>query len=134
MQLDNTLYAGVQIAHNFGAAAVVGLPLAALGLKATGPTLRKIYWLALLAWLVQSASGVGFGMVSYFVVGELPEIHDLALGALCVKILCAVLSIVLLAAKLLDFDWAGTDRAALKSLAGFGSATLLSAAILRWFS
>ncbi len=28
MQLDNTLYAGVQIAHNFGAAAVVGLPLA----------------------------------------------------------------------------------------------------------
>ncbi len=134
MQLDNTLYAGVQIAHNFGAAAVVGLPLAALSFKATGPTLRKIHWLALLAWLVQSASGVGFGMVSYFVVGELPEIHDLALSALCVKILCAFLSIVLLAAKLHDFAWAGTDRAALKRLAGFGSVALLCAAILRWFS
>ncbi len=134
MQLDNTLYAGVQIAHNFGAAAAVGLPLAALSFKPTGPTVRKIYWLALLAWLVQSASGVGFGMVSYFVVGELPEIHGLALGALCVKILCAFLSIVLLAAKLFDFAWVGTDRAALKSLASFGSVALLCAAILRWFS
>lgn len=134
MQLDNALYAGVQIVHNFGAAAVVGLPLAALRFEATGPTLRGIYWLALLAWLAQSASGVGFGMVSYFVVGELPEIHDLALGALCVKILCAILSIVLLAAKLLKLAWAGSDRAALKRLAGLGSAALLCAAILRWFS
>jgi hypothetical protein len=134
MQLDNTLYAGVQIAHNFGATAVVGLPLAALIFGATEPTLRKIYWLALLAWLVQSASGVGFGMVSYFVVGELPEIHDLALGALCVKILCALLSVILLASKLRKFAWAGSDGVALKSLVGFGSVALLCAAILRWFS
>jgi hypothetical protein len=134
MQLDNVLYAGVQIAHNVGAAAVVGLPLAALRFEATGSTLRRIYWLALLAWLVQSASGAGFGMVSYFVVGELPEIHDLALDALCVKILGAFLSIILLAAKLLKPAWASSDKAASVCLAGFGSAALLCAAILRWFS
>ncbi len=62
MQLDNALYAGVQIPHNFGAAAAVALPLAALHFEVTGPTLRRIYWLALFAWLVQSASGVGFGI------------------------------------------------------------------------
>ena len=62
MQLDNALYAGVQIPHNFGAAAAGALPLAALHFEVTGPTLRRIYWLALFAWLVQSASGVGFGI------------------------------------------------------------------------
>ncbi len=50
------------VAHNFGAAAAVALPLAALHFEVTGPTLRRIYWLALFAWLVQSASGVGFGI------------------------------------------------------------------------
>jgi hypothetical protein len=134
MQLDNALYTGVQIAHNFGAAAVVGLPLAALRFEATGPTLRRIYWLALLAWLVQSASGVGFGLVSYFVVGEQPEIHDLALGALCVKILCAILSMGLLAAKLIGLAWAGSDRTALQRLSVLGSVALFCAAVLRWFS
>ncbi len=62
MRLDNAIYAGVQIPHNFGAAAAVALPLAALHFEVTGPTLRRIYWLALFAWLVQSASGVGFGI------------------------------------------------------------------------
>ena len=62
MRLDNAIYAGVQIPHNFGAAAAVALPLAALHFEVTGPTLRRIYWLALFAWSVQSASGVGFGI------------------------------------------------------------------------
>jgi hypothetical protein len=134
MQLENILYAGVQIAHNFGAAAVTGLPIAALWLELARTPLRKIAWLTLLAWLVQSTSGAGFGIVSYFVVGQLPEIHHLALAALSIKIGCAVLAIVLLAAKLLGRVEAASDKAILVSLAGLGSTALTCAAILRWFS
>jgi hypothetical protein len=63
MQLDNALYAGVHIPHNFGAAVAVALPLAALHFEVTGPTLHRIYWLALFAWLVktQAASASAFG-------------------------------------------------------------------------
>jgi hypothetical protein len=134
MQLENNLYAGVQIAHKFGAAAVTGLPIAALWLELARTPLRKIAWLTLLAWLVQSTSGAGFGIVSYFVVGQLPEIHHLALAALSIKIGCAVLAIVLLAAKLLGRVEAASDKAILVSLAGLGSTALTCAAILRWFS
>ena len=134
MQLENILYAGIQIAHNFGAAAVAGLPVAALWLGPVRTTFRKIASLTLFAWLVQSASGAGFGVVSFFVVGELPEIHHLALVALSVKIACAVLAIALLGVKLLGGLEAASDKATLISLAGLGSTALTCAAILRWFS
>ena len=80
MELENILYASVQLVHNFGAAAVTGLPIAALWFKPAPPVLRKMAWLTLLAWLVQSASGAGFGTVSFFQEGELPHIDHLALG------------------------------------------------------
>jgi len=96
MELENILYASVQLAHNFGAAAVTGLPIAALWFKPAPPVLRDMAWLTLLAWLVQSASGAGFGTVSFFLEGELPQIHHLALGVLIVKITCAALAITLL--------------------------------------
>jgi hypothetical protein len=96
MELENVLYSGVQFVHNFGAAAAIGLPVAALSLQPAPPTLRKMAWLTLAAWLAQAASGASFGAVSFFVVGELPEIHHLALGALCVKIGCAALAVTLL--------------------------------------
>ena len=96
--------------------------------------MRKTYRLALAAWLVQIASGGGFGLVSYFVVGELPQINGAALVALFVKIFCAVLSVVLLVAKLLGLAQAVPDSAALGSLAGLAPLALFSAAILRWFS
>ena len=134
MQLENILYAGIQIAHNFGAAAVAGLPIAALWLGPARTTFRKIAPLTLFAWLVQSASGAGFGAVSFFVVGELPEIHHLALVALGVKIACAVLAIALLGFKLLGGLEAASDKATLISLAGLGSTALTCAAILRWFA
>ena len=78
MELENILYSGVQIVHNFGAAAVTGLPIAALWFKPPQNMLRKMAWLTLLAWLLQAASGVGFGTVSYYQEGELPQIHHLA--------------------------------------------------------
>ena len=133
MQLDNTLYAASQIAHNFGAVAAVGLPLAALRYSAAGSILRKTYQLALAAWTAQIASGVAFGLVSYFVVDELPQISGLAFFALCVKIACAALSIVLIVVLLLK-QRIVSDKCALASLAGLASVALVSAAILRWFS
>ncbi len=134
MQLENILYAGVQVAHNFGAAAVAGLPIAALWLGPTRMTFRKIAALTLFAWVVQSASGAGFGAVSFFVVGELPEIHNLAFAALSVKIACAALAILLLGVKFLGGLEAASEKATLISLAGLGSTALTCAAILRWFS
>jgi hypothetical protein len=134
MQLENILYAGVQIAHNFGAVAVAGLPIATLWLGSTRTSFRKIAWLTLLAWLVQSVTGAGFGIVSYFVVGELPEIHHLAFVALGIKASCAVLAIALLSIKLLGRLEATSDEVTLIGLAGLGSTALTCAAILRWFS
>ena len=134
MQLDNALYAGVQVAHNFGAAAAVGLPLAALSYAVSEPLLRKTYFFTLAAWLLQIASGLGFGLVSNFVVGELPQIAGTALIALYLKIFCAVLSVALLSAKLLGRPRALPEKATLAALAGLGSVALFSAAILRWFS
>lgn len=132
MQLDNALYAVAQIAHNFGAVAVVGLPLAALGFGATGDMLRRTYLLVLAGWLLQVASGVGFGLVSYFVVEELPQVSGLALGALYIKIACAALAIILL--LMLLSRPALPARLALAGLAGLGAAALFGAAVLRWFS
>jgi hypothetical protein len=133
MQLDNALYACVQIAHNFGAVAAVGLPLAALRGSDAAATRRRICQLILAAWVVQFASGFGFALVSYLVVGEMPQIGGLAFVALCVKILCAALSIGLVAV-LLWRRGGGSDQRALETLAGLGALALFSAAILRWFS
>ena len=134
MQLDNALYAVVQVAHNIGAVAAVGLPLAALVYSAQGALLRKTYLFTLAAWLLQVASGFAFGLVSYFVVGELPQLGGEAFVALCVKISCAALSILLLVAVLVGLLRALSDKAVLAGLAGLGGVALLSAAILRWFS
>jgi len=133
MQLENILYAGVQIVHNFGAAAVTGLPIAVLwfGLEQRA-ALRAMAWLTLAAWLAQAASGAGFGAVSYFVVGELPQIHHLALAALITKIGCAFAAIALLGVAL--FGAAAPSRKRWASLALLGSVALICAAILRWLS
>ncbi|MGB6176626.1 MAG: hypothetical protein WBF43_09895 [Methylocella sp.] len=134
MEPENILYGGVQIAHNFGAAAVTGLPIAALWFKPPPPALRKMAWLTLLAWTVQAASGTGFGTVSFYMEGELPEIHHLALGALCAKILCAALAITLLAVHFVRRSAAPPGDAAWRGLAILGVTALTCAAGLRWFS
>jgi hypothetical protein len=133
MELENILYSGVQIAHNFGAAAVTGLPIAALWLRPAPTVARKMAWLTLLGWLVQGASGAGFGTVSFFMEGELPQIHHLALAALCVKIFCAVLAIILLGVHFVRRT-TKPGGPAWRSLAVLGVTALTSAAVLRWFS
>jgi len=115
-------------------AAVTGLPIAALWFKPAPPVLRKMAWLTLLAWLVQSASGAGFGTVSFFQEGELPQIHHLALAALCVKIACAALAVTLLTVHFLRRTASGPGVTLWCGLAILGVTALSSAAILRWFS
>jgi hypothetical protein len=134
MQLENILYACAQIFHNFGAVAVVGLPVAALRLEPSAkPAFRQMAWLTMAAWLVQASSGAGFGSISYFVVGELPDIHHVALAALIVKIACAVLALALLCV-LLFTKRISQPNIAWHSLAGLGATALTAAALLRWFS
>ena len=134
MEPENILYGGVQLVHNFGAAAITGLPVAALWFKLTPPILRKMAWFTLLAWLLQAASGAGFGTVSYFMEGELPQIHHLALAALYVKITCAVLAVTLLAVYFLRRAADGPRMVTWRILALLGVTALSSAAALRWFS
>jgi hypothetical protein len=134
MELENILYASVQIAHNFGAAAVTGLPIAALSFAPAQPAARKIAWLTLLAWLTQAASGAAFGIVSFTMEGELPQIHSLAMVALGVKILCAVLAVSLLAIDLVARVKTPLGKRTWISLMGLGVTALTCAAILRWFS
>lgn len=135
MELENALYAGVQILHNFGAAAVAGVPVAALRLGQMRPaTLRAMAGLVFAAWLLQAASGAGFGVVSYFMEGELPEIHHIARAALIVKIICAASSLALLSAYFLKSPEPSPSVSTWRGLCGLGVTALTAAALLRWFS
>ena len=131
MELENALYSGVQIVHNFGAAAVTGLPIAALWFRPAVPVTRRMAQLTLVAWLAQAASGAGFGTVSYLEEGELPQIHHLALAALSIKILCAVLAVILLGIYFIKGSAYGPIW---RGLAFLGITALTCAAVLRWFS
>src|SRR5207244_12668117 len=85
----NLVYTGVQILHNFGAVAVVGSPAAAWWFARDNPAVQcRLAWLLIIGWAVQGASGAGFGMTSYFLKGQLPEISGVALIALVAKIAC----------------------------------------------
>lgn len=134
MQIENILYAVSQIVHNFGAVAVTALPLVALKFKLTGRQLRSFYKLIGLAWLAQSASGAGFGLTSYYVVGSLPELHHIALSALVLKITCAVIAIGLVSGILIRLINGQKEKLLLTIFSGLGLTALISAAILRWFS
>lgn len=135
MELENAIYAGVQIAHNFGAAGVAATPIAALWFREAQPgLLRPLAWLTFIAWLVQAASGLGFGTVSYFMEGELPEIHHVALAALVVKIFCAVSALTLLAVHFLRRGGEPPGAVIWRSLCALGLTALTAAAVLRWFS
>jgi len=135
--MENLAYALVQLFHNFGAVAVTAAPLAASGIARSsdtiGPALAR---LVVVAWIVQIASGVSFGLTSLHFYGVLPDLSAIARTALVVKVLCAAaglaLSVVLLArgahwsARAHDRSW--------HALAGFGATALAGAAVLRWFS
>ncbi len=138
MLAENLSYALVQVLHNFGAAAVVGIPLFALAADSRGADGdRPLLWFTLLAWSTQALSGAGFGAVSYYFYGQLPDIAGVAIIALVIKIACAILGFALAATLLRarPAGWSGAvHRRAWEMLAGFGVLALAAAAFLRWFS
>ena len=137
MDPQNLGYAAIQIAHNFGAACVVGAPWFALWPVRLAPAQqRPLAWLVLAAWLVQTASGIGFGAASYAFYGQFPDIHGIAIGALLIKIGCAILATVLTTAYLVRSQrWVeAARRRAWLALLALGAVALTAAAFLRWFS
>jgi hypothetical protein len=136
MDLQNLGYAAIQIAHNFGAASVVGAPLFALWpARLTPEQQRPLAWLVLVAWLVQAASGMGFGAASYAFYGQLPDIHGIAMGALLIKIACAIGAAALTLIYLIRGGMGDASRRrAWTGLLALGAIALTAAAFLRWFS
>lgn len=137
MQLENLSYALTQVIHNFGAVAVVGGAFSALKSRPDQVRLQTcMAWLVLLAWGAQVASGVIFGAVSYYFYGEFPDLHAVAVGALAIKVLCAVSGFVLAALYLRGaLQWSKKGRyRAWHALVGLGATALTAAAFLRWFS
>lgn len=137
MDLQNLAYALTQVIHNFGAVAVVGGAL--LGrwpLAALPPVRRRLAWLVLGGWLLQGLSGGGFGIISYAYYRQLPDLHDVALAALLLKMACAIagisLAIIYLrcqgrwSQKVLEQAWS--------ALILVGAMALTAAAFLRWFA
>lgn len=137
MDWQNATYALVQVAHNFGAVAVVGAPLFVLWPARQGVAPRRAAtWMVLGGWALQGVSGAAFGATSFYAYGALPDIHGVAVVALAVKAGCALAGLGLSAALLLDRRGQGEDRrrARWRWLLAAGATALTAAAFLRWFS
>ncbi|WP_127478649.1 hypothetical protein [Sulfurivermis fontis] len=137
MDLQNLAYALTQVAHNFGAVAVVGAPLfARWPLRLQAAARRPLAWLVLIGWAVQGLSGAGFGAISYVWYGAFPDIHGIAVAALLLKMACAATGFVLAGLLLLRaLRWpAPRHEAVWGVLLLLGVTALTAAAFLRWFS
>ncbi|MBI3093682.1 MAG: hypothetical protein HYY97_02320 [Rhodocyclales bacterium] len=135
--LQNLAYALTQVAHNFGAAAVVGgAVFARWPARQARELRRRLAWLVLAGWLLQGASGGAFGAVSYAYYGRFPDIHGIAVAALLTKMASAGAGLVLAAAYLkLESGWTEARRdGAWAGLAALAAIALAAAAFLRWFS
>ena len=132
---QNLAYAVVQVLHNFGAVATVGGSLAATRIEDAGAR-KKLAWFVLAGWGIQAISGAAFGLVSYLYYHKFPDIAGIAVAALVIKILCAAIGFMLMAAYVLrganwpekKRDWVWSSSAILAVIA------LGAAAFLRWFS
>jgi hypothetical protein len=137
MDLQSLAYALTQVVHNFGAVAVVGGSIFGRWPPPSAAALRRRFaWLILAGWLLQGASGAGFGAISFAYYGQFPDIHDIALAALLLKMSCAVGGIIFAAAFLrYQAQWSEQRQEAVWLLLILLGVTALSAAaFLRWFS
>lgn len=135
--LENLDYTLVQVAHNFGAVAIVGGSVFALYPSVQAVAVqRKLAWLVGAGWAVQALSGMGFAAVSYYFYGKLPDIHGIALAALLVKMLCAACGFGIAAIYLRYAPgWTAKQRrTAWQQLIALGVTALTAAAFLRWFA
>ncbi len=140
MEYENIVYATVQIVHNLGAVTVVGAPVTAprlwtiWTLAGRQESLRQMTWLMIAGWLLQILTGIGFGLVSLFFYAQLPDIAGIALGALVIKIACAILGVVLGAICLRRGKDGRAGHSVWRLEIGLGITALIAAGLLRWFS
>lgn len=137
MDLQNLAYAIIQVAHNFGAVAVLGGALSALWpIPGQAGTQRALTWLVLGGWATQAASGAAFGAVSWLYYGQFPDIHGIAIAALVIKVACAMAGFAIAAVYLRSASaWSAQARQTTwRVLAVLAATALIMAAFLRWFS
>lgn len=137
MQLENLYYALTQIVHNYGALAIVGGAFAGLKTPVENLALkRKLAWLVLSGWAIQTLSGIVFGGISLHFYGETPDLHLVASLALGVKVLCAVsgFTLALLYLKKTSQLREARCQQIWRVLTVLGGTALIAAAFLRWFS
>ncbi|OIO54274.1 MAG: hypothetical protein COX57_01670 [Alphaproteobacteria bacterium CG_4_10_14_0_2_um_filter_63_37] len=135
--MQNLLYALIQVIHNFGAVAIVGL--ATIGVWRVQASIsshrRLALWLAI-AWAVQVAAGGAFGATSLYYYGHFPDIHGIAVAALGIKVVCAGLGFAIAAL----YWWRQAvgplvhPRTVWGVSLALGATALTAAAFLRWFS
>lgn len=132
---QNLIYATIQVAHNLGAVAVVGGSLCGVIFKHPGVR-KRLAWLTLAGWGTQALSGATFGAVTYYFSHHLPDIGDIATGALLFKMICVTAGLVLLAAYLFwGANWPEERRkGAWIASSTLALSALCAAAFLRWFS
>ncbi len=137
MVAENLAYALAQLIHNFGAVIVVGgAAFAWWALDSPSGSGKRLVQFVGLGWAMQIASGAGFGAISYYFYGGLPEIHGVAIAALALKVTCAVSGLALsLLLHSRTERWPETRRRlSWRVLAVLGATALAAAAFLRWFS
>lgn len=135
--MQNFIYALIQVIHNFGAVTVVATGAAALWLVAGNTAVRhRLMVLLALAWGIQVASGMLFGITTFLFEGHLPDIHGIAVDALFIKIFCALAGFILAISYVkLHFTWVAEKQLLVwRASFALGVIALSSAAFLRWFS
>lgn len=148
--MQNFIYALIQVIHNFGAVTVVAAAASALwlsrgglGLLRDGELMRsnavvqsRLAWLMAIAWAIQAASGIMFGLTTFWFEGHLPDIHGIAVDALLIKIFCALTGFILAVSYVkLHSGWPTKKQLLVwQTSSALGVVALSSAAFLRWFS
>ncbi len=134
---QDLLYALNQVVHNFGAMTVAGgAILARWPVPQEAAVRRRFAWWVLAGWVVQGLSGTIFGALSMALHGQLPDIRNVALAALLIKMACVVLGFTLTALYLKCTPGWSEPRQALvwNWLIVLAATALSAAAFLRWFA
>ena len=133
---ENLAYALIQVAHNFGAAAVLGGAAFALWPAFRMEYGRTFAWLVFLAWSAQIASGIAFGLTSFYYYGETPDLSNIAMAALAIKVAAAISGFLLAGNHLVrGREWTPLSvKHTFQGLAALAAIALTAAAFLRWFS
>jgi hypothetical protein len=133
---ENLAYALVQVAHNFGAAVVLGGAVFALWPVPRLEYGRTFARLILVGWATQIVSGGLFGVTSFYYYGETPDLSSIAMAALAIKVVAAITGFLLAALFLMrGGDWSRARvKSTFRSLATLAVVALTAAAFLRWFS